>query len=432
MLETRILPTPGVQDWRERLQIIVDTMREMSSQTDPEEMVRAYGERVQQLLPRDRLLSLSRRGHEYPELRVTRDSERRESINPWTERARLPVIRGGLLAELIYSDQPRVINDLRVEPDDPGYEYLKDQRSLMAIPLYDGGVALNMVVPLRSQGPAFRPDQLPEVVWMSNLFGRATQNLVLSEELRKAYGAVERELQVVASIQRSLLPAELPKVPGLDVAAHYQTSRAAGGDYYDFFPLPSGNYGLLIADVSGHGTPAAVMMAITHAIAHSDPRAPCPPSILLERLNRQLTRQYTFRNSTFVTAFYGVYDHETRRLKYASAGHNPPRLKRCVDQSLHVLEGHPGLPLGVAEDAHYADAELQLQRGDQLVLYTDGITEAFNPDGEMFGTERLDGVLARCRDTAQGLIQAVLDRVEAFADGRAADDDRTLLVALVN
>src|SRR5207253_1299364 len=103
-------------------------------------------------------------------------------------------------------------------------------------------------------------------VWLSNLFGRATHNLVLAEELRQAYEAVDRELVAVADIQRSLLPAKLPKIPTMDLAAHYQTSRRAGGDYYDFFPLAEGKWGIIVADVSGHGTPAAVLMAITHCI----------------------------------------------------------------------------------------------------------------------------------------------------------------------
>src|SRR6185369_10191873 len=124
---------------------------------------------------------------------------------------------------------------------------------------------------------AFNPDQFPEFVWMGNLFGRATHNLVLSDELRSAYNTVDREMQIVADIQRSLLPETLPKIPTLDLAAYYQTSRRAGGDYYDFFPLPDGRWGILIADVSGHGTPAAVIMAITHSIAHSFPGPPSSP-----------------------------------------------------------------------------------------------------------------------------------------------------------
>ena len=124
---------------------------------------------------------------------------------------------------------------------------------------------------------------------MSSLFGRATHNLVLRNELKHAYEIVERELKVVADIQRSLLPQVLPKIPNLELAAYYRTSRWAGGDYYDFFPLPDGRWGILVADVSGHGTPAAVMMAITHSLAHSLPGPADPPAALLGHVNRQLS-----------------------------------------------------------------------------------------------------------------------------------------------
>src|SRR5436309_3311908 len=199
---------------------------------------------------------------------------------------------------------------------------------------------------------------------MSNLFGRATHNLVLSEELKKAYEAVDYELKVVADIQRSLLPRELPQIPNLSLAAHYQTSRRAGGDYYDFFPLPNGQWGILITDVSGHGTPAAVLMAITHSIAHTYPGPPTPPAMMLNYVNRHLCCRYSIQSDTFVTAFYGVYDPATRTISYSSAGHPPPRLKRCADGSLALLDGHHGLPLGIMPEENYPEGRWQLVPGD--------------------------------------------------------------------
>jgi sigma-B regulation protein RsbU (phosphoserine phosphatase) len=341
------------------------------------------------------------------------------------------VLHGGLLGELLYSDEARIIDELHVAPDDPSAPYFSGMRSAMAIPLFDQGVAMNMVVFMRTDTGAFVHDDLPEHVWLSNLFGRATQNLVLSDELRRAYEAVDNEMQTVAEMQRSLLPVKLPDITGLDVAVHYETSRRAGGDYYDFFPLPNGRWGIFIADVTGHGTPAAVLMAITHAMAHNYPETPCPPSRLLARLNRQLAARYTNGSGKFVTAFYAIYDPKERKLTYSSAGHPPPRLKRCADGSLVTLEGRPGLPLGIVEDFAYEEAEYALEGGDQIIFYTDGITEAFNPAGELFGTERLDDVLNKCSATASSLMDAVLDAVDTFAAGRTADDDRTLVVARV-
>lgn len=262
---------PGAADARTRLQHVLDTMREMSLQTDPQEMVRAYVRRMQAMQPVDLRMALSRRGLARPRVRITRFSGWKGDINPWKEADRLPVIDGGLLEDLIYGDEPQIINDLHVPDDDPASEFLRGMRSLMAIPLFDEGVSLNMVVILRQEPDAFDPEELPERVWMANLFGGATSNLVLAEQRDAAYRMVDDELRVVANIQRSLLPATLPTIPGLELAVHYQTSQRAGGDYYDFFALPEGRWGLLIADVSGHGTPAAVVMAVTHCIAHTLP-----------------------------------------------------------------------------------------------------------------------------------------------------------------
>jgi sigma-B regulation protein RsbU (phosphoserine phosphatase) len=303
--------------------------------------------------------------------------------------------------------------------------------SLVFVPLYDHGVALNAVTLMRKARDAFAADSLPQHVWMANLFGRATHNLVLSDEVKRAYEAVDREMQVVEDIQRSLLPSQLPDIPTLELAAHYQTSRRAGGDYYDFFPLPDGRWGILLADVSGHGTPAAVLMAITHSIAHTLYGPPAPPSRLLAFINDHLAARYTTDSGTFVTAFYGIYDPATRVLTYASAGHNPPRVGRCDGVHVRAIDRNGCLPLGIEPAVRYDDTVEHLESGDFLLLYTDGITEARAPDGELFGVERLDGVIAECWGGAQNLVNMVLRAVDSFTDGRTASDDRTLLVAQV-
>jgi phosphoserine phosphatase RsbU/P len=418
--------------WQDRMALIVETMREMSHQTDPQAMVRVYRKRARALLPIDRSVSLSRRGLDPPEFHITRSSTWTDDVNPWKEKDRLPILQGGLLGELIYGDEPRIIDHLDVAPDDPGVEYFAGQSSLMAIPTYDRGVALNMVVLMRAEPAAFSYEQFPEWVWFSNLFGRATHNLVLSGQLQEAYNAVDRELKVVGDIQRSLLPAELPKIPTMDVAASYQTSRRAGGDYYDFFPLPDGKWGIFLADVSGHGTPAAVLMAITHSIAHTRPGDPTPPAEVLNYLNHHLGTWYTNQTGTFVTAFYGIYDPAKRELTYACAGHNPPRLRRCRRDELLVLNGVNGLPLGVNLKESYENCVHELHAGDQIVFYTDGITEAQNPSGELFGTKRLDKVLRGCNSDASAVLDAVLRAVDQFTAGYPADDDRTLLVATIS
>jgi sigma-B regulation protein RsbU (phosphoserine phosphatase) len=419
-------------NWRAKLAYIVETMREMSLQTDPQDTVQTYALRMREVWPSDRMVAISRRDLASPKYRVTRSSLWNERVNPWKQQDRLPLFEGGLMSELIYGDSAQLINRLDIAPDEPAAEYFEGQKSLVAIPLFDSGVAKNMVLFMREEADAYDPEQFPDLVLMTSLFGRMTHNLVLRGELQKAYDAVDREMKTVAEIQRALLPPEMPDIPTMHLAAHYRTSKRAGGDYYDFFPVGDGKWGILIADASGHGTPAAVVMAITHSIVHTHPGPPTPPSEMLNFINHHLASRYTEQNGSFVTAFYGIYDPEKRRLMYASAGHPPPRLKRCEGGRICSLDEAREIPLGVSKDARYHNAEHQLHAGDQIVFYTDGINEAFNPDGEQFGLDRLDAVMERCRHQAGDLIQAIVSAVDEFAYGLAAEDDQTLLVAKIS
>ena len=226
-------------DWEERLALVIETMKEMSRQTDPATMVATYTQRVRTAAPR-RILSLSRRGVEPPRYVLARDSDWENQPNPWRERGELPVLEGGLLGELVYGNEPRVIQDLQLDAGDASAQLLAGARSLLAMPVYDGGESLNMVVILAAEPDGIDTATVPQQIWMANLFGRATHNLVLSAELKLAYEAMDKEMKVIADIQRSLLPAQLPSIPTLDLAAHYQPATRAGGDYYDFFPFCNG------------------------------------------------------------------------------------------------------------------------------------------------------------------------------------------------
>lgn len=413
--------------WQERLDLIVQTMRDISTHTDPNEMVNAYGESIQKLLPRSGYLSLSRRDLTYPQYRVTRYSGWAEEPDPWKNRDKLPLLSGGLVADVFYGGQPKIITLDALGDDDPAYEYLRPFRSAVAVPHFDGGRALNMVMILFDDPDAFQSEQLPELVWTSNLFGRGVHSLVLRRELQTAYDAIDRELQVVAEIQRGLLPTTLPKVPGLTMAAAYETSRRAGGDYYDFFELPDGKLGIFIADVSGHGTPAAVVMAITHSLAHAFPGPVQPPGHLLSYVNRKLASGVT-PPGTFVTAFYAIYDPATRTLEYASAGHPGPRWWRAGSARPVALTGGASLPLGIIGDADYEHASQTFSPGDVLLMYTDGITEAFSPSGEMLGNERLDDlIVAGANEGPKELLNRIMAAVDRFTSPKKAEDDRTMI-----
>ncbi len=425
--------------WRERLDFVTRMMRELSSQTDPQEMVQTYARRMREVSPSDGTISLSRRGLQRPRVRITRSHTWEKDVDPWKARDRT-FLDGGILSDLIWNNEATIIDDLQVNPNDPSEPYLRGMKSLSAIPLYDQGEALNMVVMLCRGRAGFDEEALPERVWMGNLFGRATHNLVLSAELATAYEAVDRELKIVADMQRSLLPRQFPEVAGLKIASHYQTSRRAGGDYYDFFELPNGQWGILIADVSGHGTPAAVIMAVTHSIAHAHHGPPAPPSRLMQHINQHLTERYTNGTGTFVTAFYGVYDPVLRQLTYSCAGHCPPRVKRArandsADQpaALESLDGALALPLGIDGNEIYIEATATFQPGDALILYTDGITEARGlASNELFGTDRLDDVLRSCTCNGDEVIRKTLAAVDAFTEHALPIDDQTLLVANIN
>ncbi|HVK19664.1 MAG TPA: PP2C family protein-serine/threonine phosphatase [Fimbriiglobus sp.] len=417
------------RNWRARWTISVDVMRELSRYSDPDEMYHVFAQRMSQLYPTSRQVSLTRRGLSRPQVQVTRFNLWAEQVNPFKQPDRLPVVSGGLLADLIYSDEPRVIDDLHLRPDDPAAEYLAGQRSLLAIPLFEDGVATNMVVVTREESAAFPREQVPELVWMTNLFGRAIQSQVLTQRLHEANQATDYELRAIADLQHSLLPGDVPQVPGLELAAHYKTANRAGGDYYDFFPLPGGRLGVLVADVSGHGTPAAVLMAITHSLTHAYPSAPARPGELLAYLNTHLARRYTVTTGHFVTAFYAVFDPAASAMTYANAGHAAPRASTADGRQWVSLPTSHGLPLGVmSRDAAYPEQTIPFSPGDRVAIFTDGMTDAVNRTGEPFGPDRLDAGLGDGGSAPDEVVTAITDALDRFTLGQPVQDDRTLVV----
>ena len=418
--------------WQEELAIVDRVMRDISGITDPNQLVAAYWRGISDLVSITDYLAVSRRGVEPPFYLVTRSSRFDERINPWTQRDKLPRMSGGVLGDIAYANRPVIIENLpgRLSRDDPAYFFLEGYEALVALPQYDQGEGLNVTMSLLPSGVTPDFEIMPMMHWQAGLFGRGTQNLVLRNQLGDALDRLDAELKAVGEIQRSLLPAELPAIPGFEIAAFYETSARAGGDYYDFFPLADDRWGLFIADVSGHGTPAAVLMAVTHAIAHSDPGKQTPPQDLLTHLNDHLVGSYA-RNGTFVTAFYAVLDPRARTLTYASAGHNPPRLARAG--RVLGLDENAAVPLGIIAGQQYRQATVNLDRGDLLVLYTDGITESMAPvregSRELFGVERLDRLLTDCSiaQAPAGCIEQIRAAADAFREHAPATDDQTLI-----
>jgi sigma-B regulation protein RsbU (phosphoserine phosphatase) len=253
--------------------------------------------------------------------------------------------------------------------------------------------------------------------------------------LAKALAELDRERKAVGEIQRSLLPASLPEIPGFEISPYYRPSDHASGDYYDVVPLIDGQWGFVMADVSGHGTPAAVIMTMMRTLIHAELPGNRDKSAaeFLGHVNRVMSGTY-LRNGRFVTVWAAVLDPVSRRLTFASAGHNPPRLVR--GRSVFALGAASGLPLGIDPAATYADEGITLEPQDLLVIYTDGITEAMRPGiygRELFGTGRLDRVLRECGSgRTHDCMERVTKAVAAFTNDAAPTDDQTMLILRAN
>jgi sigma-B regulation protein RsbU (phosphoserine phosphatase) len=419
------------RNWRSRLAVSIDLMREISRHTDPDDLFRAYVRRMADIFPTDRQISVTRRGLDRPRVRIARLAEGRDPGGPYTAGAmRQPVLNGGFLADLLYAGEARVFDDLSISPADPSAEFLHGQRSVMAIPLFDGGAAVSMVVLTREEPLAFPRAQVPELVWMCNLFSRALQAQVRSDRLQAACDVADYGLRAVGDLQHGLIPAALPDVPGVEFAVHYRTADRAGGDLYDFFPLADGKVGVLVADVSGHGVHAAVLLAITHSLAHAYPEPPTRPGKLLAYLNTHLGRHYTQASGSFVTAVYAVFDPATDSVTYAAAGHPPPRRSPAGSPAWAADPAPHGLPLGIAPRAtDYPERTTGFAPGDRLALYTDGVVEAADRSGELFGDDRFDAALTWAAGDAGQVVAEVVAGLGRFTGAAPPADDQTLLVA---
>ena len=244
--------------------------------------------------------------------------------------------------------------------------------------------------------------------------------------LERAQAQIKAELDVARALQMAILPATFPAKPGCDGAALMIAATTMCGDFYDFIELPDGQVGLVVADVAGHGVPAALFMAVARtqlrdvAAQHRDPAA------CLAHVNRALCAQNPM--DLFVTVFYCVFDPSSGELRYANGGHNPPYLRRA-DGSVEALDERSSLVLGALPDVNFTDHRVSLRPGDRLVLYTDGLIEACNPAAQAYGTERLIAAIqARGAASAAALVDRIRASVIDFAGTAIQSDDITLAV----
>ena len=251
----------------------------------------------------------------------------------------------------------------------------------------------------------------------------------LRRQLQEKHDELEDELQLVAHTQHSLLPKSLPNIPGLKLAPYYQTSRYAGGDYYDILELPDNRWGFVMADAAGHSAQAAVMMAMTCALLRAFPDTPVNPAEVLKHLNKHLCR---LTQGTFMTALYAVYDADRRIVTFSSAGHMPPVLFRPSNAETIELPCQRTFPMAVEAYEDVPINRTELQPGDRIMLYTDGISERFNALGEPYGTQRLLRQLAReCSGDPQEILDWIIEDLDRFADNLPAEDDQAILIGFV-
>jgi serine phosphatase RsbU (regulator of sigma subunit) len=238
-------------------------------------------------------------------------------------------------------------------------------------------------------------------------------------------GRLEQEMTIARDIQIELLPRTFPRIPGLDMFAFTVPARHVGGDCYDVIDLGDDRLAVTIGDVSGKGTPAAILMANVQAAVRALSESGVPAGQLIARVNR-LVHMFT-EDSAFITFFYCVLDTRTGDVCYVNAGHNPPRIFRA-DGSGELLD-RGGLVIGVMPGVEYEEGHTVLHPGDDLVLYTDGVTEAANSDEEMFGEERLEALLLEHRHRcAREIEEHVYSGIRDFVGPAAQSDDLTMVV----
>jgi serine phosphatase RsbU (regulator of sigma subunit) len=298
-------------------------------------------------------------------------------------------------------------------------------RSILCVPLQFKGDMIGVVyVDNRLQVGLFTPDDLELLTAIAATAAVAIENARLYQ-LAVEKGRIERELQVAREVQASLLPRHTPQVEGWEFAAFWQPAREVAGDFYDF--IPGARLGLVIADVSDKGMPAALFMALSRSIVRASMAQALSPADGITQANRLICADAT--NGMFITLFYAQLDPATGELAYVNAGHNPPLLLRAESHELMELR-RTGMVLGVDEATRYHQRTMQLQAGDLILLYTDGVTDALDAQGQEFGLERLRRImLDHCNASAAELAATLDGDVTEFSGAAARFDDITVVVA---
>jgi serine phosphatase RsbU (regulator of sigma subunit) len=241
---------------------------------------------------------------------------------------------------------------------------------------------------------------------------------------REERARIDQEMQSAHYIQKALLPEESPDIPGWHIQTCYRPARDVGGDFYDFLSLPDEQIGIVIGDATGKGISSALIMATTCAMLRAAAPGSRSPGSVLALVNNLLLQNIP--GGTFATCFYAILDPKSGRMRYANAGHNLPYLAR--DGEVHELRA-VGMPLGLMPDQEYEEQELSISAADCILFYTDGLVEAHDPQGEMFGATRLQQWIGK-RSKVDGLIETLYQDLLAFTGHEREQEDDITLVCL--
>jgi len=322
----------------------------------------------------------------------------------------------GLVGYVAATGQMRYAPDVREDP-----YYLPCEESTLsevAIPLLVEEQLVGVFTASHPELNAFPPQQLKILHSLCSHIAIAVQNARLFQQVQHEREQMNRDALEARAIQQALLPRSSPFIPGFAVSGLCVPAGAVGGDWFDFIPMKEGCWGLVLADVSGKGTAAALLMAASRGVLRSLAEASCTPSEVLQKLNRLLVEDLP--PARFVTMVFAVLDPAERTLTFASAGHLQPLLVQ--GQEARFLHTDTGLPLGLAL-GEYSETEIQLAPGSRVVFYSDGITEAATTDEEEYGQLRLKEHLLRPESCGETLMADV----RSFANGFGLHDDATII-----
>jgi sigma-B regulation protein RsbU (phosphoserine phosphatase) len=269
-----------------------------------------------------------------------------------------------------------------------------------------------------------KPFQYEEVI------ARVETHLALrrfQKRLQKANKRYEKELKLAGSLQANLIPKQAPAIPGFQLSFVLRSARETSGDFYDFFPLNSGHFGILVADVVDKGAAAALLMAFGKTLLRTlAEKLPKHPDRVLNNVNQRML-SYT-DSSHFITVFYGILEPEKNELVYSNAGHNPAIHLKAGNGEMTLLK-NTGMPLGLYDDQNWQQRNIQLDPGDMVIMYTDGVTDAQNPLNELYGMERFSKTIQANRKCPPAELEnLVLEDIDRFLDGAPQPDDMAMVI----